>query len=418
MRLTRINKLPLVIGLRYSFSRSNNRFIGVVSMVSLLGMALGVASLIVVLAVMNGFADELRGRILSVIPHASVQATNGPLLEWQQLQQLLESNNSVKGSAPYISAKVLMGSHRYVQGAQLLAIDAEREPSVSKISENMSAGQLQALSTQRWGVILGSLLARSLGVGIGDKVELTAPVLTHTPLGSLPRRKRFEVLGTFQVGAQLDSSHALVSLADGQALLGRGQAVDGIRLAYDDLFQAPQLSRALAEQVPAGVKVVDWRQSHSSLFSAVSMEKTMITVLLLSVVAVAAFNIVSTLTMAVTEKRSDIAVLRTMGAGRLGVMAVFMCQGMLLSLCGIGLGALVGCLVALNISELTLLLEGLLGIKIFDPQVYFISNLPARLDGLDVGMTVALAMVLSLLATLVPAWRAAQVDPAEILRYG
>ena len=276
----------------------------------------------------------------------------------------------------------------------------------------------QALRRQRWGIVLGSLLARSLDLGVGDQVEITLPKLNLTPLGNLPRRKRLSVVGIFEVGAQLDATHALVSLADGQALLAEGDTVHGLRLDYDDLFNAEQLSSRVAAAMPAGLRVTSWRESHRSLFSAVNMEKTVITVLLLAVVAVAAFNIVSTLTMAVTEKRSDIAVLRTMGASRATIMAIFVCQGMSLSLLGIFCGASAGILMALNIADISQFLEQLLGVKLFDPQVYFISRLPARLDPRDLGIIVVLALLLSTLATLVPARRASDIDPAEVLRHG
>ncbi len=386
-------------------------------MVSLLGMALGVASLIVVLSVMNGFGDELRGRILGLVPHATVQARDGGLQNWQSLQSELVSRPDILAASPYLESKVLLESPRMVLGAQLLGVDVTHDTGAVGMGDFIDERQLGRLQEQRWGIVLGSLLARSLGVQAGDTVELTAPVLTHTPLGSLPRRKRFQVVDVFEVGAQLDSTHALVSLRDAQVLMGKRGKVDGIRLMFPDLYAAPALSAMLQSELPDDLKLQHWQQSHRNLFSAVRMEKTMVTLLLLSVVAVAAFNIISTLTMAVTEKRSDIAVLRTMGAGRGGIMAVFICQGMVLSGCGIAIGALSGCLLALRLPEITLFLESLLGVKLFDPRVYFISNLPARLDGGDVFMIVGLALVLGLVATLIPAWRAAQVQPAEILRY-
>ena len=387
------------------------------SLVSLLGMALGVASLITVLSVMNGFADELRERILSVVPHASISSSQGPLVDWKTLLQQAELLPEVVAAAPFLEAKVLLAGPHQVQGARLLAVDVDAEPGVSRVAEHFTEGSFQALRRQRWGIVLGSLLARSLDLGVGDQVEITLPKLNLTPLGNLPRRKRLSVVGIFEVGAQLDATHALVSLADGQALLAEGDSVHGLRLDYDDLFNAEQLSSRVAAAMPAGLRVTSWRESHRSLFSAVNMEKTVITVLLLAVVAVAAFNIVSTLTMAVTEKRSDIAVLRTMGASRATIMAIFVCQGMSLSLLGIFCGASAGILMALNIADISQFLEQLLGVKLFDPQVYFISRLPARLDPRDLGIIVVLALLLSMLATLVPARRASDIDPAEVLRH-
>ena len=302
---TRINTLPLLLGFRYSFSRRRNRFIGVVSLVSLLGMALGVASLITVLSVMNGFADELRGRILSVVPHATVVDPQGPLANWQDWQRRVEQLPEVVAAAPYLEAKVLLAGSSQVQAVRMLGVEVGAEPGVSQVAERIVEGSFDALQSTRWGVVLGDLLARALGVGLGDQVEITVPVLNLTPLGNLPRRKRLTVVGIFAVGAQMDATHALVGLADGQALLRLGDSVHGLHLAYEDLFVAASMSARVASVLPPELQVVPWQQAERSLFSAVAMEKTVIAVLLLCVVAVAAFNIVSTLTMAVTEKRAD-----------------------------------------------------------------------------------------------------------------
>ena len=408
------NRLSLFIGLRYSFSRQNNRFIGVVSMVSLLGMALGVASLITVLAVMNGFAGELRDRILSLVPHLQV---SGPVEDWPALRERLLAYPQVRGAAPYIESKVLISSSSTVRGSLVTAIDPASEGDVSQVSEHMRSGNFFALVDTPYGLVMGSLQARALAVGVGDTVELTVPRLTLTPLGSFPRRKRFTVVGIFEIGAQLDGSQAYISLASGQKLLGLGDRVHGVRVSLDNLFDAPLVAQQMQADLGGELRVRDWSQSQGSLFNAIKMEKTMMTVLLLSVVAVAAFNIVSTLTMAVTEKRSDIAVLRTMGARTGTVMAIFMAQGLLLASVGIAAGVIIGVALALNISEVTLFIEQLSGAKLFNPQVYFISDLPSRLMWGDVAVITGLAMVLSLCATLFPAWRATRIDPAEVLRY-
>jgi len=411
------DRLPLYIGLRYSFSRQGNRFIGVVSLVSLLGMALGIASLITVLSVMNGFAGELRDRILSLVPHLQVEATAGSLQHWPDYAQKLLANDAIEGVAPYISSKVLVASRRNVRGAQLTAIDPAAEPSVSNVDRYMLAGSFEELSAQRYGIVLGSLQARSLGVELGDSVELTIPRLVNTPLGSFPRSKRFTVVGVFEIGAQLDSSQAYIALDAGQRLFGLGDQVDGLRIRVRDLFTAAAVASELRNTLSDELTVSDWSQSQGNLFAAIRMEKTMMTVLLLSVVAVAAFNIISTLTMAVTEKRGDIAVLRTMGARAGSVMAIFMAHGLLLALAGVSLGVLIGVSLAMNISDVTLFLEQLTGTKLFNPQVYFISDLPSRLQWRDVVVVAALALMLSFLATLFPAWRATRIAPAEVLRY-
>jgi lipoprotein-releasing system permease protein len=411
------DRLPLYIGLRYSFSRQSNRFIGVVSMVSLVGMALGIASLITVLSVMNGFAGELRDRILALVPHLELQSTAGPLDDWRELSSRLLANPEVEGAAPYIDSKVLLASHRNVRGSQLTAVDPEMESSVSDVGGFMLGGSFEELAQVRYGIILGSLQARALGVEIGDNVEVTIPRLTTTPMGSFPRSKRFTLVGIFEIGAQLDSSQAYISLESGQRLFGLDDAAQGLRVELGDLFAAPGLAAALEAELGPGYRIRDWGRSQGNLFAAIRMEKIMMTVLLLSVVAVAVFNIVSTLTMAVTEKRSDIAVLRTMGARSGSIMAIFMAHGLLLATIGVLIGAGAGIALALNISDVSLLIERLTGTKLFNPQVYFISDLPSRLLWKDVVVVSALAMVLSLLATLFPAWRAARIAPAEVLRY-
>jgi len=411
------HRLPLLIGLRYSFSRRRNRFIGVVSMVSLLGMALGVASLIAVLAVMNGFAVELRDRILNLVPHLVVESTDGPLEDWPSLLDSLADSPRVAAAAPYVETKVLLSGRQLVRGALLTAVDPDRESTVSKVAAHIVSGGFAELDRVPYSLVLGSLLARALDVTPGDSVEVTVPRLTYTPLGSYPRSRRFTVVGIFEVGAQLDGGQAYTSLAGGQKLMGIGDAVDGLRLRLDDLFDAPGLAENLSAELGPGYRVEDWGRSQGNLFAAVRMEKTMMTVLLLSVIAVAAFNIVSTLTMAVTEKRSDIAVLRTMGAGASSIMAIFVAQGLLLAVVGVGAGALVGAIVATNISEAAAFVERLAGTKLFDPRVYFISDLPSRLQWGDVALVSVLALALSLLATLFPAWRAARIAPAEVLRH-
>lgn len=411
------DSLPLTIGLRYSFSRQSNRFIGVVSMVSLIGMALGIASLITVLSVMNGFAGELRDRILALVPHLEVEAGEGALENWRELGDALLARDRVVGVAPYIDSKVLLTSYRDVRGSQLTAVDPAAEASVSRVSDFMLAGSFDALSTVRFGMVLGHLQARALGVNIGDEVQVTIPRLTVTPLGTFPRSKRFTVVGIFEIGAQLDSHQAYIGLESGQRLFGLGKAVGGLRVELDDLFAAPSMATAIAADLAPGYRIRDWSSSQGNLFAAIRMEKIMMTVLLLSVVAVAAFNIISTLTMAVTEKRSDIAVLRTMGARASSIMAIFMAHGLLLASIGIAVGAAVGIILALNISDVTLLLERMIGTKLFNPEIYFISDLPSRLLWSDVFVVSLLAMLLSLLAALFPAWRAARIAPAEVLRY-
>ena len=411
-----ISKYATFIGLRYSFSRKRNRFTSVIALVSMLGMVLGVASLVTVLSVMNGFGAELRGRILSLVPHGFVSAPDG-ITQWQALADDIQALESVVAVSPYISDKVILGNGRSLRGAVLTAIDPQLESNVSRIPAAMIQGSLESLQQPGFSVVLGASLARILGLRLGDSVQVTVPRLTFTPMGAFPRSKRLTVTGIFEVGAQPDTYQAYVSLRSGQRLLGPSQGVDGLQLKTVDLYTAPQTMRAVAASLPAELQVKDWSQTQGSLFQAVKMEKLMVSLLLLSVVAVAAFNIVSTLVMSVAEKRRDIAVLRTMGARAGGIMAIFVAHGLGLAIVGIGFCALVGVLLAVNISSITVFVENLLGVKLFDPSVYFISELPSVLMWSDVLAVILASLVLSLLATLYPAWRAARVAPAEVLRY-
>ncbi len=405
------------IGLRYSFSRKRNRFTSVIAMVSMLGMVIGVASLITVLAVMNGFAGELRGRILSLVAHGYVEHTDGGIDQWQTLQAELDADPEVVAVSPYIVDKVIIGSSRMLRGAVLTAIDPAMEMRVSGIGSSMISGSLDSLEEASFNVVLGASLARILGVRPGDQVEVTVPRLTVTPLGVFPRSKRLTVSGLFEIGAQQDTFQAYVSLATGQKLLGQKGRVDGLQVRTPDLFAAPAILSRLAGQLPGDYQVKDWSQTQGSLFRAVKMEKVMVSLLLLSVVAVAAFNIVSTLVMSVAEKRRDIAVLRTMGARAGGVMLIFVAHGLGLAAVGISIGTLIGVALGTYIAPVTAFLESVFGVKLFDPAVYFISERPADLQWPDVLLVVLCSLLLSLLATLYPAWRATRIAPAEVLRY-
>ena len=408
----------LFVGLRYSFSRKRNRFASVIALVSMLGMVLGVASLITVLAIMNGFAGELRGRILSLVPHGYVApADQGSLSDWPALASTLEAQPQILAVAPYISDKVILAGPGQLRGAVLTAIDPTLEAGVSGVGAAMVHGSLDDLDAEPFSVVLGISLARVLGVSPGDSVEVTIPRLTVTPLGTFPRSKRLRVAGLFQINAQPDGHQAYVSLRTGQRLFAAGDGVDGLQLRTADLLSAPRQLAALAPALSPELVVRDWSQTQGSLFRAVKMEKIMVGLLLLSVVAVAAFNIVSSLVMSVAEKRGDIAVLRTMGARAGGIMGIFVAHGLGLAAAGIGSGTLLGLLLASNIAAVTARLEGWLGVKLFDPAVYFISELPAELLWQDVLWVVAAALLLSLAATLYPAWRAARIAPAEVLRY-
>lgn len=403
--------------MRYSFSRKRNRFTSVIATISMLGMVLGVASLIAVLSVMNGFSSELRGRILSLVPHGYVEQAHTGIADWEALRLQVTSAPGVVAASPYITEKVILAHKRYLHGALLTAIDPELESEVSGIADAMVDGDLASLDGRGFNVVLGAALARMLSVQVGDYIDTTIPRLTVTPLGVFPRNKRLRVSGIFEVGAQPDVYQAYISITSGQKLLGTKGHVDGLQVKTQDLYGAPRTMAALGATLPESFTVKDWSQTQGSLFRAVKLEKVMVSFLLLSVVAVAAFNIVSTLVMSVAEKRRDIAVLRTMGAGAGGIMAIFVAHGLLLAGVGITVGGIIGVLLAKNVAALVAWIESLLGMKLFDPAVYFISELPAQLQWGDVALVVAASFALSLLATLYPAWRAARIAPAEVLRY-
>ena len=409
--------LPLFIGLRYSFGKSRNGFISLVSIVSVLGMGLGVASLIVVLSVMNGFSAELRDRILGAVPHGFIQMADGTMRDWRLHRDRVLAEPGIKAATPYIKTNALLKNEYSSRGIQITAIDPELEKSVSAVSTVMISGSYEALSKQKFGVVLGSILAQSLGVSSGDKVTLLVPRLRITPAGVSPRSKRFTVVGIYELGAQLDGRQAFISLDSGQALMAMGDDVEGLRLAVDDLYKAPEILSAIAGQAKGIYRYRDWSETQGSLFQAVKMEKRLVALLLFSVVIVAAFNIVSTLTMAVAEKRGDIAVLRTMGASKLTIALIFLLQGLFLSVLGIVLGLCLGVFVALNVTEIISSLELLLGFQVFDPNIYFISAIPSELRAEDVIITAFAGLLLSLLAAFYPAYRASRVAPAEVLRY-
>lgn len=405
------------IGLRYSFSRKRNRFTSVIAMVSMLGMVIGVASLITVLSVMNGFGGELRSRILSLVPHGYVTGGETGIVEWQAVSKRLQQAQGVVAVSPYITDKVILASPTNMRGAVLTAIDPLLEKQVSDIPAAMVAGSLESLDDPGFNVVLGASLARILRLEIGDYVDVTVPRLTVTPLGVFPRSKRLQVSGMFEVGAQPDGYQAYISLASGQKLLGQRDRIDGLQIRTRDLFEAPAIMASLTESVIGDYAASDWSQTQGSLFQAVKMEKVMVSLLLLSVVAVAAFNIVSTLVMSVAEKRRDIAVLRTMGARASGIMVIFVAHGIGLAAVGISIGTVIGVALGLNISRVTAFIENAFGAKLFDPSVYFISELPSDLQWSDVAAVVIASLLLSLVATLYPAWRATRIAPAEVLRY-
>ncbi|MDR9439448.1 MAG: lipoprotein-releasing ABC transporter permease subunit [Halomonas sp.] len=410
------DRLPFLIGLRYVRAKRRNHFISFISLTSMLGLMLGVAVLILVLSVMNGFDHELRTRVLGMVPHTKIEAPGG-LTDWQSLAERLMERERVIGAAPYVEQQGMFSVSGRNEGAMVIGIEPEWEGRVSIIDENMRQGSLGDLTSGEWNIVLGSILARRLGVGMGDRVTLLVPEASITPAGVFPRLKRFTVSGIFSVGADLDASLAYAHIDDMQTLARLGDAVGGLRLELDDLFAAGSETRAIIDELGAGYRGLDWTYSHGNLFQAIQMEKRMIALLLTVIIAVAAFNIVSTLVMVVTDKRADIAILRTIGATPRSIMGIFIVQGLAIGVIGILVGVTLGVLLALTVSDLIAWVESTFGIHFLDAGVYFISNLPSRLIWSDVGNIVSAAFVLTFLSTLYPAWRAARVQPAEVLRY-
>jgi lipoprotein-releasing system permease protein len=409
--------LSLFIGLRYTRAKRRNQFISFVSLISLLGMVLGVTALVVVMSVMNGFEAELRGRILSVVPHGFITGPDKHLSDWPSWQKQAVSGEHVTAAAPYIDGNVMLSRPGMVRGAVLHAVEPEAESTVSKISSSMLIGQLDDLQSGEYNIVLGEILARYLGVRVGDDVSVILPRVTVTPLGVFPRVKRFRVVGLFQVGAELDSTTVFIHLADGQKLFQLGDDVNGLRLHFDDLFAAPQYLPQVLKDMPKGSTATAWSETQGSLFRAVEMEKTMVSLLLMIIVVIAAFNIVSIVTMMVSDKRSDIAVLRTMGASPQSILRIFMIQGVTLGLSGVLLGILIGIPIALNVGDIVAWLESVVGGQVFNPDVYFISRIPSVLQWSDVVLVSCCGVLLSVVATVYPSLKASQVHPAEALRY-
>ena len=414
-------KLPyeLFIGLRYTRAKRKNHFISFISLTSMIGIALGVAALIVVLSVMNGFQAELRTRILGVASHLEITGANNQLSDWPTLAaQVKKKQPEVIASAPYVMAQGMLSYGQAVQGALVRGILPSYEDSVADLGKNMKAGRLSDLRAGEFGVLLGLDLAQLLGVSIGEKVVLMAPQGQFTPTGVVPRIKQFKVVGLFQIGMyEYDAGLALIHMDDAAKLYRMGENVSGLRLKLNDLFDAPQMSAKLTQKLDGNYFVTDWTQQHANFFKAVQLEKKVMFIILTLIVAVAAFNIVSTLVMAVTDKRADIAIMRTFGASPRSIMGIFIVQGALIGIIGTLIGAAVGILIALNIDSIIPFIENLFKVQFLAKDVYYISDLPSKLDWNDVITIVVMSFVLSLLATLYPSYKASTLNPAEALRY-
>ena len=409
--------LSVFIGTRYTRAKRRNHFISFIALTSMIGLALGVLAMIVVLSVMNGFQKEMSTRILGMVPHASLLAAQ-PLDDWQPVAAAARQHPQVTAAVPFTELEGMLSFKGAMQPIQISGIDPQLEPKVSIIAEHMLQGRLADLQPGEFGVVLGDVSARRFRLNLGDKLTLIIPERSSAAGGVTPRLQRLNVVGVFKVGAELDGSLAMIHLADAaQMLRWQPHQVQSVRLALKDLYQAPQVSSAIAQQLGEGYRAVDWTLTQGSLFSAMKMEKTMIGLLLLLIVAVAAFNIIATLIMVVADKGGDIAILRTLGATPAQIMQIFMVQGTLIGLVGTLVGAVLGVLAALNVSTLVAWIERVSGQHVFSSDVYYISNLPSDLQSADVLLVCAAGFGLSFLATLYPSWRAAQIQPAEALRY-
>ncbi|WP_370280032.1 lipoprotein-releasing ABC transporter permease subunit [Pontibacterium sp.] len=410
--------LSVYVGLRYTAAKRSNHFISFISLASMLGLMLGVAALIVVLSVMNGFDRELKQRILGMVPHATITEFGRPMESWQAVQGSVEASSEVLASAPFIQAQGMLTNRGVVRGVMVYGIDPASERKVSILGNHIKSGSLDKLNSQRFGIVLGDLLARYLGVRVGDKVTLVLPEASVSVAGMVPRLKRFTVVGTFEVGAELDASLAYISMGDAAKIKRyKSDVIDGIRIKFDDLFTAPQKARQIANTLDGYYRTSDWTRTHGNLFQAIQLEKRMIGLLLFLIVLVAAFNIVSTLVMVVTDKKADVAILRTLGATKGRIMRIFMVQGTVIGIIGTVLGGALGITLALTVSELVAWVERTFGIEFLSADVYFISYLPSDLQWPDVFTICGSALIISFLATIYPAYRAAKTHPAEALRY-
>jgi lipoprotein-releasing system permease protein len=411
-----------LIGTRHLRSTHRRGFVSFVAVMSVCGLMLGVATLIVVLSVMNGFEHELRSRMLAVTAHATIAGLDGHMDDWQALQQQVRQAAGVTAVAPYVESQAMFANGKRMTGASVRGVLPEEERTTSGLAQHLTAGSLADLRPGSYATILGTALAGELNVRLGDSVILIAPEGTATPTGVVPRMRRFRVAGFFQSGMyEYDRGLALVNLHDAQLLFRLGADVTGLRLAFANPLRAPALvpgiAQSLAAPGSAGYYVNDWTQDHANFFRAIRTEKTMMFLILLMIVAVAAFNIVATLVMIVKEKQTDIAILRTLGAAPRNVLLTFAIQGVLIGLAGTLLGTALGMLLAHNLETLVAGLERLLGTHFLDARVYYMSDLPAYIEGRDVLKVCVVAFLLCVLATIYPAWRAARTAPAEALRH-
>lgn len=412
------NHFEFWIGTRYVRSRSNNSFVSLISAISMLGIAIAVTVLIVVMSVVNGFERELKDRLLAMTAHASIEGVHGTLESFEGLVDSAMNNPRVTAAAPYVDGQALLVFEKQLSGAQLRGIDPQMEEAVSGIGRVMQSGTLGDLETGEFNIVLGIELAEVMQASVGDKVTITLAEGRVTPAGVMPRTKRFTVSGIYRVGMyEFDRRLAFINIGDAQKLYRLGENVSGVRLAVTDIYEAPAIVREVAVDNGELVLVSDWTRRHVNFFRSIQITKSILFVILLMVIAVAAFNIVSTLVMVVKDKQSDIAILRTIGARPLSILKVFITQGSIVGIVGTLAGVCLGVLLALNLESIIGFFESVFGIKFLAADVYFISDLPSDLHAADVVLVAVIALALALISTIYPAWVAARTAPAEALRY-
>lgn len=408
----------LCVGLRYTRAKRRNHFISFISLTSMIGIALGATALITVISVMNGFERELRERILGMASHATISGVDGSLEGWEPLVATAEAHPEVVGAAPFVELQGMLTHAGRVRGVLIRGVSPAREPRVSEVGEYLVEGDLESLAPGRFNVLLGRDLALRLDATVGARITLVAPRAQITPAGVLPRMRRFTVTGIFEAGhAQYDTSLAVIHVEDAQRVLRLGGAVSGLRVKLADMFDAPRVGRELARSFGGAYRLRDWTQHHANFFRALKIEKTVMFVILTLIVAVAAFNLVSTLIMVVTDKESDIAILRTLGASQSSILSIFVVQGTVIGIAGTLAGVAGGVALATHVETLVPAIESFFGTKFLSPQIYYISAVPSEMRWRDVAAVGSVAFVLSVLATLYPAWRASRVQPVEALRH-
>ena len=413
-----IRPLELAIGLRHLRARRRVRFISFISLISVLGIALGVAALITVLSVMNGFERELRGRILAMASHATIASRDGSFHDWRQTADEALQQPSVLAAAPYVEGQAMLTAGGAVRGVLVRGIAPQAERLVSDVADYMVAGGLDRLEPGAFRIVVGYSLASRLGLEVGSRVTAISPEATASPAGVVPRHRRFVVAGIFEAGhGQYDSSFALMHIDDAARLFRVRDGVSGLRLRLEDVFAAPRVAREITDRLEGRYWVTDWTQYHAQFFRALRIEKTAMFIILTLIVAVAAFNLVSTLVMVVNEKRAEIAILRTLGLAPASVLVVFLIQGTLIGLVGTVVGAAAGVALAGNLEVVVPAIERLMGQKFLSPEIYYLADVPADIRGRDVVTIVVVAFAMSVVATLYPAWRGSNTQPAEALRY-